>query len=314
MINYHIYNSSTYKWIKSELSIIKGIKLYSIFKVIEYLLLLSNKLGYDLDLQLLKIMDAKKIKHKILSFLICCIFSYFNYYIIILFYYCTWLMIFDDNKSFIPIYLKVNYIEFKQANKSFKSIHNFLSNDIHDRFINYFVLFIVFINCLLDKNIKKINKIVYFKRIFIYFIAELLSDYIKGIIIFKLSNSNSKNIKKFLKEEIIYYKKLTYKKKNNDESFNYLKNVDMYESYLNDIESANVLIMALNVNVFPFCTILLYFFLFTIDIYFAFKIMIILLLLGLKLINEKLIHYFILFNIKDNESILSKNKNRIKQL
>ena len=100
--------------------------------MIEYILLLINKFGNDLDLQLLKIINAKKNKHKIFSLILLIMYLYANIYLLILFYYCTWLIINDNNKSFIPIYLKVNYIEFKQSNKSFKSIHNVLSNDIYD--------------------------------------------------------------------------------------------------------------------------------------------------------------------------------------
>lgn len=61
-MNHHIDNSYTFKWIKNELLAIKGIKLYSSFKLIEYILLLTNKFGYDLDLQLLSIIYSKKIK------------------------------------------------------------------------------------------------------------------------------------------------------------------------------------------------------------------------------------------------------------
>jgi hypothetical protein len=167
IIKKYIDYSNLFKWMKEELLEIKGIKLYSTFKIIEYILLLINKFGHDLDLQLLKIINAKKIKHKIFSFFILIMYLYANIYLLILFYYCTWLIINDSNKSFIPIYLKVNYIEFKQSNKSFKSIHNVLTNDIYDRFLNYFVLFVIFINGYTEKNamfnnnnmiLKKINK------------------------------------------------------------------------------------------------------------------------------------------------------------
>ena len=144
------------------------------------------------------------------------------------------------------------------------------------------------------------NKNIYFKKIFIYFIAELISDYIKGIILFKLSNNNPKSIKKFLNEEIIYYKKLKNKENIYIEKFNFIKNIDFYEQYINDIEIQNILPIILNVNIFPFCIILLYFLLFKIYINFVFKIIIFALLIGFKQINEKIIDYFILFNKNDN--------------
>ena len=108
----------------------------------------------------------------------------------------------DIDKSFYLIYLKVNFIEFKQANKAFKSVHNFITNDIFDRFLNYFLIFFISINLINEGKIKFDLNNIYFKRICLYLISELISDYIKGIIIFKINNINPKNIKLFLKEEI----------------------------------------------------------------------------------------------------------------
>ena len=300
-IKYLLDNSISFKWIKSELLQIKGIKLYSIFKIIEYILLITNKFGHDLDLQLIKIINAKKIKHKILSFIIYIIFLYANIFILILFYYCTWLIITDDNKSFIPIYLKVNYIEFKQSNKSFKSIHNYLSNEIYDRFLNYYILFFIFINCFNKINFKLNITNIYFKRILFCYIAEIISDYLKGVILFKISNIDSKNIKKFLKEEIIYYRNLKDNIKDNNDVFTLIKNVNLFEQYLYNIDKENILPMILNINIFPFCIILLYYFLFQINFCFTFKIIIFLFLICLKKINEKIIDCYIYYNITNND-------------
>ena len=312
IIKYHLDNSFSFKWIKDELLEIKGIKLYSIFKIIEYILLLTNRFGHDLDLQLIKIIKAEKIKHKILSFLIYTIFLYANIIILILFYYCTWLIITDDNKSFIPIYLKVNYIEFKQSNKSFKSIHNYLSNEIYDRFLNFFILFFIVINCFNNINFKLNITNIYFKRILFCFIAEIISDYLKGIILFKLSNKDSKSIKKFLKEEIIFYRNLKDNIKDNNEIFKLLKNVNLFEQYLCNIDKENFLPMILNINIFPFCIILLYYFLFQINIYFSLKIILFLLLIVLKKINEKIVDLYIYINITNNAKKIKYNKSETK--
>ena len=48
----YIENSSNYCWLKEEFSQMKGIKLYTIFKIVEYILLLLNKYGNYLDFQL----------------------------------------------------------------------------------------------------------------------------------------------------------------------------------------------------------------------------------------------------------------------
>jgi hypothetical protein len=300
IIKDQIDNSSTLKYIKDEFSKAKGIKLYSIFKIIEYVLLLSKKFSFDLDLQLLKILKAKKYKHKIISFIILCSFIYVNIYIIILFYYCTWLIINDNNKSFIPIYLKVNYIEFKQSNKTFKSIHQFLSNDIHDRFLNYFVLFFIFVNGVLDKTIYIDKNNIYLRRILFCFLAEFISDYLKGIILFKIGNINPKNIKMFLNEEIIYYNK-----------------IDLYESSLNIIDKENIFPMMLNINIYPFCIIFLHYSFIRIKINHIYKFTFFIFFIILKYLNEKIIGLFKTSKIEDKEIFIKgilneKGSNKIK--
>lgn len=313
IIKDQIDNSSTLKYIKDEFSKAKGIKLYSIFKIIEYVLLLSKKFSFDLDLQLLKIIKAKKYKHKIITFIILCSFIYVNIYIIILFYYCTWLIINDNNKSFIPIYLKVNYIEFKQSNKTFKSIHQFLSNDIHDRFLNYFVLFFVLVNGVIDNNIYIDKNNIFLRKILFCFLAEFISDYLKGIILFKISNINPKNIKIFLKEEIIYYNKIDIK----DNKYLFLENSKFYESSLNIIDKENIFPMMLNINIYPFCVIFLHYFFIKIKIGHLYKFTFFTFFVILKYLNEKIIGLFKFSKLDNKENLFKgrlngKGNNKIK--
>ena len=313
IIKDQIDNSSTLKYIKDEFSKAKGIKLYSIFKIIEYVLLLSKKFSFDLDLQLLKIIKAKKYKHKIITFIILCSFIYVNIYIIILFYYCTWLIINDNNKSFIPIYLKVNYIEFKQSNKTFKSIHQFLSNDIHDRFLNYFVLFFVLVNGVIDNNIYIDKNNIFLRKILFCFLAEFISDYLKGIILFKISNINPKNIKIFLKEEIIYYNKIDIK----DNKYLFLENSKLYESSLNIIDKENIFPMMLNINIYPFCIIFLHYFFIKIKIGHLYKFTFFTFFVILKYLNEKIIGLFKFSKLDNKENLIKgrlngKGNNKIK--
>ena len=287
IIKSHIDNSYIFKWVKNELLEIKGMKLYSIFKIIEYMLLLINKFGYDLDLQLLKIINAKKTKQKIISFVFLVIYLYINIYLLVLFYYCTWLIIFDNNKGFMQIYLKFNYIKFKQSNKSFKSLHNILSNDIHDRLLNYFILVFIFINGYIEGEVKLNINNIYLKRILFCFFAEFISDYIKGIILFKINNINPKAIKKFLKEEMIYYKELKNEEKNKE--YNLLKNIKLYEQYSDIIDRENIICMFLNISILPFCILFLDFFVLQIKIFFLYKIIIFAFLICIKIFNEKII-------------------------
>lgn len=311
----HIDNSTIFNYAKNELLKQKGIKLYSIFKMTEYILLLSNKFGHDIDMQLFKIIKAQKIKHKIFSFCLLTGFIYANIYIIYIFYYCTWLIINDSNKSFIPIYLKVNYIEFKQSNKSFKSIHHLISNDIHDRFLNYFVLFFVFINGVFEGNINLEKNNIYLKKILFCYIAEFFSDYLKGIILFKIANINPKNIKLFLNEEINYYNQLKNEEKNKE--YNILKNTELYEKYLDIIDKENILPIILNINIYPFYIIFLHYFLIKINLNIIKRIVIILIFISIKYYNEKISDYIIFNNLyknnsKDNRDKHNKSNNKIK--
>ena len=164
-MNEYIIKSNMFIWLKDEFSKMKGIKLYSIFKIVEYILSLFNKFGYDMDIQLLRIINAKKIKHKFFSSLILIIFIYLNIYIFNIFYFCTWLILNDIEKNFLLIYLKVNFIEFKQANKAFKSIHNFLANDIFDRFLNFFIMTFILLKGFIENKIQIDFNNIYFKRI-----------------------------------------------------------------------------------------------------------------------------------------------------
>ena len=257
--------------------------------MIEYILLLINKFGNDLDLQLLKIINAKKNKHKIFSLILLIMYLYANIYLLILFYYCTWLIINDNHKSCIPIYLKVNYIEFKQSNKSFKSIHNALTNDIYDRFLNYFVLFFIFINGYIETNIKLNINNIYFQRIMFCFFAEFISDYLKNILLFKINNIDPKTIKQYLKEEIIYFKELTNGGKNSNKEFLLLKGTKLYEQYSDIIDRENIICMVLNVSILPFCILFLDFFIFDINICFIFKIFVFAFLISITIFNGKII-------------------------
>ena len=91
----YIEHSSNYFWLKEEFSKMKGIKLYTIFKIVEYILLLLNKYGNDIDFQLIKIIQEKKIKHKFFSFLLLNIFIFIHLYSLNIFYFCTWLILND---------------------------------------------------------------------------------------------------------------------------------------------------------------------------------------------------------------------------
>jgi ABC-type multidrug transport system fused ATPase/permease subunit len=224
IINKYIENSSEFLWLKNEFSQMKGIKLYSIFKIVEYIISLFNKFGYDMDLQIYKIIETKKLKQKIFSFIILLLFIFLNLYFFNIYYYCTWLILNDIEKNFFLIYLKVNFIEFKQANKSFKSLHNYLANDIFDRFFNIFIMIFICIDGINENKIQINFNNIYFKRICLYFISEFISDYLKGIIAFKINNNK-------------YF---------------YLNDTKEYKNNISFIDKESIICMILNINIYPF--------------------------------------------------------------
>ena len=314
----YVENSSNYCCLKEEFSKMKGIKLYTIFKIVEYLLSLLNKYGYDLDFQLIKIIKEKKIKHKFFSFLILNIFIFIHLYSLNIFYFCTWLILNDIDKSFYLIYLKVNFIEFKQANKAFKSLHNFIKNDIYDRFLNYFILIFIGINFINKGKIKFDLSNIYLKRICLYFISELICDYLKGIIIFKINNINPKNIKLFLKEEIKFYQELDIdKNENKDNIYTFLKETKFYKNYIELNYKENLACSLLNINIYPFVIIFLNQIFFKHKFFSLYTFFKILILIIIKYMLEILIKGFNSalnnFSEKENHFILSNDSEKIKQ-
>ena len=314
----YIEHSSNFCWLKEEFSQMKGIKLYTIFKIVEYILSLLNKYTYDLDFQIIEIIKEKKMKHKFFSSLILIIFNFIHIYALNIFYFCTFLILNDIDKHFFLIYLKVNFIELKQANKAFKSVYNFITNDIYDRFLNYFVLIFITINCIDDGKIEFNLNNIYFKRICLYFISELFSDYLKGIISFKINNLNPKYIKAFLKEEIKFYEEIDINKnENRDIIYIYLKEVKLYKKY-NDLNyKENLICPLLNINIYPFVIIFLNqiflknkFF----SLYTLFKILI---LIIIKYVLEILIKSFNSgsndFLGKDNQFVSSNDSEKVKK-
>ena len=305
-MNEYILKSNMFIWLKEEFSQMKGIKLYSIFKIVEYILSLFNKFLYDLDIQIYTIISAKKIKHKFFSFFILLSFIFFNIYVLNIFYFCTWLILNDIEKNFFLIYLKVNFIEFKQANKAFKSIHNFLASDIYDRFLNFFILICIVINGFFDNKIKIDLDNVYFKRICLYFFSELISDYLKGIIIFKINNLNPKSIKAFLKEEIDFYTQLDNNKKNkNKNKYIYLKDINTIDDHISFVYKESLICILLNINIYPFIIILIKEIFFRQKFFFFYSIVKIFIIVIVKFILEKVIQRF---NINNNNHIKDENQ------
>jgi len=321
MIKYIEY-SSIFFWLKDEFSQMKGIKLYAIFKIDEFLLSLFNKFGYDFDFQLIKIIQEKKLKHKFFSFLILIIFIFMHLYALNIFYFCTWLILNDIDKNFFLIYLKVNFIEFKQANKAFKSVHNFMTNDIFDRFLNYFILIFIGINGINERKIKFNLNNIYFRRICLYLISELISDYLKGIISFKINNMNPKNIKLFLKEEIKFYEELDINNNENNENlYKYLKDTKLYKNNSEYIYKENLICLLLNINIYPFVIIFINQIFLQYKFFSFLTIFKILILIIIKFLLENIIKTFNNepehYQKKDNEFILlntnERKENKIKK-
>jgi len=82
--------------------------------------------------------------------------------------------------------------------------------DIYDRFNILSCLFLVIIQNYFDNKLNSHNFIDYFFRVFFLIISEMLFDWIKAIIIFKISIIKAKYLKSFTLEMAVFHDKMKY--------------------------------------------------------------------------------------------------------
>ena len=107
-------------YIQSKLGSLRGIKIFALLKIIEFITILLNRCHKDYEIQLLTIFNEKKIKHKIFSFAVLIgtlslnMVAFWSYMISIS------LTLNDPSNAIYPLFFKINYIELKKCGKPIK--------------------------------------------------------------------------------------------------------------------------------------------------------------------------------------------------
>ena len=309
----NINNSIKIKNFCDYLHSLKLLKIFTLLKVIEFIIILLNRITKDLDIQILTIINEKKNKHKFFSFIILIIIIHFYVLFFYLYIFSVKSILNDPEKSLIPLLFKLNYIELKKCVKPLKkkNFFNQICIDIFDRFFNCFVLIFIFVS---DYSNNKYNNF-YLNRFLFVLLFEILFDYLKDLIVFRVSLFNPKILKLMCKELIIYYEMLIKKENEIEKNFEnktliLIGKQYKYHKYINYIDDIGIIITMTvqnNIIIYSIFTFVLIFDVFNL---FMLKIYLILVLIVIKILNEKFIKYLInkKNNIKNNNKKIDFNE------
>ena len=255
----HIESSSPLFYIHHKLKSLRGIKIFALLKIIEFITTLFNRVHKDFELHLLTIITEPKLKRKLISFLILTIT--FQLHLISLWAYTTSISISltDPSNALYVLFFKINYIELKKCGKPIKkkNIMSTLTADVYDRFLNYTVFVLVIIKNYYENQLSHYNISEYCYKVFFIFVFEIVFDWVKNFIIFKVSYFNTKVVKLITYEIAVYYEKLRVSKGDTTYSrFIHGRDVVIvgkqfrYENYLDVLTEESVMCLTLHTNVF----------------------------------------------------------------
>ena len=261
----HIESSSPLFYIHHKLKSLRGIKIFALLKIIEFITTLFNRVHKDYELQLLTIITEAKLKRKVISFLI--LLVTFQLHLVSLWAYITSISIAltDPSNALYALFFKINYIELKKYGKPIKkkNIMSSLTTDIYDRFINYTVFILVIVKNYYENQLSQYNINEYCYKVFFIFVFEIVFDWVKNFIIFKVSYFNTKIVKLITYEIAVYYEKLRTNKINNGNNkgdtmySRFIHGRDLiivgkqhrYENYLDVLSEESVICLTLHTNV-----------------------------------------------------------------
>ena len=99
---------------------LSGMKIFTFIRILEFLNILLNKFNRDFDLQLITLLKENKLKKKIITVIIMLvslslnIVTYWSYMISLS------ITLNDANNFIYPLFLKLNFVEFKKSGKMIK--------------------------------------------------------------------------------------------------------------------------------------------------------------------------------------------------
>ena len=315
-------------YIQHKLRSLNGIKIFALLKIIEFITTLLNRCHKDYEIQLLTVLQEKKVKRKIISFCLLVftltlnIISFWSYMISIS------ITLNDTSNAIYPLFFKINYIELKKCGKPIKkkNIMGTLTTDIYDRFFNYAVFITVIFQNYHENKISSHNFIEYFYRAVFIFFFEIMFDWVKDFIIFRISYFNPKIIKLITYELALYHDKLRYNcyntngasKNTKNKYIKYLENKELlivsrqyhYEKYVNVLGNDSVMCLTLHTNILIYCLMMSSVFFSKVKIsMIMFLFGVISLLLVRKILQTALSNYIIKHNRKNNGIIKESLKN-----
>ena len=244
--------------------------------------MLLNNFNIDYEIQLISIIQQVKLKKKIISLIILILSLFLNIVTYWSYMICISIVLNDPSNFIYPLFMKLNFYEIKKSGKiqKKKKVFNVVTYEIYDRFFLFSCLFLVVFQNFSDNKINSHNFIDYSFRILFLIFIEIVFDWIKDIVIFKISDIKPKVIKSITLDLVILHEKLKYNtfnsnggasgqfseskdsNKTNDIS-NYLKLIDQeklnftnknnFNRYSNYIDYDNILCLELNNNVFVHC-------------------------------------------------------------
>ena len=208
----------------------------------------------------------------------------------------------DPEKSLIPLLFKLNYIELKKCVKPLKkkNFFNQICIDIFDRFFNCFVLFFILVTDYSNNKNIILNNNFYLKRFLFVLLFEILFDYLKDLIVFRVSLFNPKILKLMSKELIIYYEMLINEKENEIEKNFENKTLILigkqykYHKYVNYIDDVGIIMtMTIQNNIIIYSIFIVVLIFDEIFKFFMLKIYLIVVLVVIKILNEKFIEFLL---------------------
>lgn len=284
LIKSYLENTYPLYLIQHKLRNLRGLKIFAFLKIIEFLTLLLNRCHKDYDIQLITIVKTKKIKKKIIAFALLIITFSLN--IIALWSYMISMSItlHDSTSDLYPLLFKVNYIELKKCGKpqKKKNLMNQMTTDIFDRFFNYTCLTCVLFQSYHDNKFTSHNIISYFYKIMFIILFEILFDWVKDFVIFRISLFNPSMIKLIAFEIAVYHEKLrldcfslnlangattpkeSNKRKDKDRYKKLIERTELhivsrqyhYEKYIKYVDYDNVLCLTLQTNIIIYCVLI----------------------------------------------------------
>ena len=153
------------------------------------MLVISNKFNVDIDLEILEVTRRNSSSSRGISFLIIILGLIFEVFVTLAFITNLSIILDEPNEFVYFLFIKLNYIDvqknFKKTNE--KKLLRYILIDIYDRFIMFLCLFYIAHKKISEGKISEENYLTYLIKYVYLIITEIVFDWIKDAIIFKIT-------------------------------------------------------------------------------------------------------------------------------